>query len=179
VIGRRVVQAAVRLLAGRPSALIVPVPGLPFDPPGEPGLPHHVTVVYPFVRARMPARAVRKRLRSAFATVRPFEFRLTAVGRFPGVLYLAPDSAEPFVALTEASVRAVPSHLPYRGAFDAIVPHVTVLEHAPEPEGLEERLRSALPITARADFVELYAPGTDGIWRSRMRFPLGDTRTEN
>ncbi len=46
---------------------------------------------------------------------------------FPAnVVYLAPDPAEPFVALTEALAAAFPDCPPYGGAFDEPVPHLTI-----------------------------------------------------
>ena len=52
--------------------------------------------------------------------------RFERTGRFPGVVWLAPEPAEPFIALTELLAAAFPDHPPYEGAHDEIVPHLTL-----------------------------------------------------
>ena len=48
------------------------------------------------------------------------------------MVYLAPEPAAPFVALTEAVGAEFPGFPPYGGAFDEVVPHLTISE-ANEP----------------------------------------------
>ncbi|MGN6406939.1 MAG: 2'-5' RNA ligase family protein [Curtobacterium sp.] len=170
----RALRRALTLVAGAPSALIVPVEPLPLPPAGRSGLPHHVTVLYPFVRPRLLTKRIDSRLRSAFGAVPRFDLRLTEVRRFPDVVYLVPDPAEPFVELTHACVAAVPSHQPYRGVFAEVVPHVTVLEREPEPDGLEAQLSALLPLSASAEAVELFVRDRAGTWRRHRRYPLGE-----
>jgi hypothetical protein len=79
----------------------------------------------------------------------PFGFALTRVGRFPGVLYLAPEPAGPFVRLTTECNARWPDFAPYGGAHDQVVPHLTVAE-GPEPAGLAEELERRLPIQTEA-----------------------------
>lgn len=66
------------------------------------------------------------RAAAALAGFAAFDFRLSTVARFPGTVYLRPQPAAPFIALTEALVRAFPGLAPYGGAHAAIVPRLTV-----------------------------------------------------
>lgn len=77
-----------------------------------------------------------------------FPFVLSAVGRFPGVLCLAPDPAEPFIALTRAIEACWPQHPSYEGAFDDVVPHVTVVK-GQEPPAVENGRGGAAPAGLR------------------------------
>jgi 2'-5' RNA ligase len=154
-----------RARRGAATALLVPVPaaaGLAVG--GAPALPPHVTVLYPFVGTRAVGADLVEALHETLGAVPSFDFALTTLGRFPGVLYAAPEPAEPFVALTEACVRRWPGHPPYGGAYDTVVPHLTLAE-GPEPAGLPERAAAALPLAARAEEVWLMAPTAGGPWR--------------
>lgn len=135
---------------GSPTTVIVPVPEVGDLTPRPPTqLPPHVTVLYPFVRRRRLSQRVVAEVRAIAAAARPFSFALTRVGRFPGVLYLAPEPAVPFVELTQACVARWPRHQPYGGAFAQIVPHVT-LAYDPEPPDLAMRARARLPVQCQA-----------------------------
>ena len=57
------------------------------------------------------------------AAVEPFEVRFERVRRFPGVVWLDPEPAEPFRSLTAAIVARWPDHPPYGGVFDEVIPH--------------------------------------------------------
>jgi hypothetical protein len=151
-------------LSGAPTALIVPVVGLPLGEPPGAGLPHHVTVLYPFVPARRVRRSFLRDLEATFGRMSPFDYELTAVRRFPGVLYLAPEPAERFDELTDACLSRWPEHPPYGGAYEQNVPHVT-LAQGTEPPGLAARLSELLPLTARAEGVWLMRRGRTRGWR--------------
>ena len=179
-VGRRIAAVERGMLAARrrlpiagpaESALLVPVRG--FDAvldelrarhglEGTPGIPAHVTVLYPFVAPRRVPGALRS-LREIVGRVDPFSFTLAAPARFPGVLYATPEPAEPFVALTEAIVARWPWHPPYRGRFPDIVPHCTIAE-SDAPAAVEDDVRRVLPFTAVADEL-MVATETDGGWR--------------
>lgn len=161
-----------------PSALIVPVPTAQHAVPGA-----YLTLVSPFLPAnRLDDLAVGE-LGGILAGVDPFEFRLARVGRFPGVLYLAPEPAEPFLATVDALTRRWPEYPPYEGRFDEVIPHVTawfaglvptlVRGGDPEPSGLAERLAAQLPIRAAADHVEVMVMGRGGKWSRRASLGLG------
>jgi 2'-5' RNA ligase len=139
---------------------------------GVPGLPLHVTVMYPFVPDAQLGSSDLEDLAQLSRSLRPFAYELGAVDRFPGVLYLTPTPADPFVALTDAVHARWPDQRPYNGEFAGVVPHVT-LALGDEPEGLADAARSVLPLSGRAEELELLSFGTDGAWAPRHRFRLG------
>lgn len=49
----------------------------------------------------------------------------------PGVVYLAPKPAALFIAFTQAVVERWPEHQPYGGAYEEIIPHLTVAYRRP------------------------------------------------
>jgi hypothetical protein len=175
---RAVVGRAVTLL--RPGTdLIVPV--LDAEPLvgawlGTPevdfgGVPLHVTVMYPFLPARSVGQAEEQWVAELAAGIAPFDFALTHVDTFPGVYYLAPEPAAPFVAITEAIQRRWPSCQPYGGVYDSVTPHVTVAFGDEPPADLAD-LERALPIITRASELWLLDLTSRGA-RTRRRFPLG------
>ena len=96
------------------------------DPMAPFGVPAHVTLLYPFLPSADLTPAVRRRIARLTRDVRPFDVGFEKTGRFPGVVWLAHEPAEPFVALTELLAAAFPDHPPYEGAHDEIVPHLTL-----------------------------------------------------
>lgn len=163
------------------TTLIVPVPSVeralgeflgrtPQRP--ESGIPAHITVLFPFVPADAIDTALEVAVGEVVAGLPPFAFRLAGVGTFPGVLYLAPEPAQPFRDLTNALWSAWPQFPPYGGAFDDVVPHLTVVEGRWPPDAVE-RLRRLLPLEARADEVWLLRQRPGAGWALHRRFPLG------
>lgn len=143
------------------------------------GIPAHVTLVFPFVPAAELDQGVLAELRAVARGCGGFSFELCDLGRFPGFLYLAPAPAEPFVRLTEAIVERFPAHPPYGGAFDEIVPHLTVAQGDPAlMDRAAASLRPLLPIRSEAKHVLLLeeVEPEHGRWRSRDRLPLGSAR---
>jgi 2'-5' RNA ligase len=162
-----------RLLEGATTSLIVPVAvadPLLHESSREPGLPAHITVLYPFLTTKAIDDATGLALASVVEDVAAFEFVLSEIRRFPGVVYLAPEPATPFIALTEALVERWPSNPPYEGAFDEITPHLTVAYG----ESVPESLAAQLPVAARAEEVWLMSR-VAGRWVQRRRFPLGSS----
>jgi 2'-5' RNA ligase len=143
---------------------------------GRRGMPPHVTLIIPFAdSAEVEQRS--HALRRVFASFSPFELALSQTARFPGLLYLAPEPAEPFVALTEALADAFPEFPPYAGEFDAIVPHVTVAEADDEVLATAEReLAAHLPVTTRVERAWLVEDTPDG-WRRHTAFALERRRS--
>jgi 2'-5' RNA ligase len=136
------------------------------------GVPAHITVVFPFAPVD---ETVIASLTEIFAAVPGFEFALRRAARFPDTLYLAPEPAEEFVRLIEAVVRRFPAYPPYEGAYETVIPHLTVAQ------GDEAVLRDAeravgrlLPIRAVArEAVLLEEVEPDGArWQIRRRLPL-------
>ena len=136
-------------------------------------VPPHVTILYPFLPPAALGPSVRRELATIARAHDPFEIRFTAVGRFPGLLYLAPEPADPFIALTEACARRFPDYPPYGGAHDEIVPHLTVIEGDDPAEDVAPRLEAALPFAVRVRAMEVITPSASGPWRLRWRLPLG------
>ena len=179
----RVVLAAGwhRLRRRRESALIVLVPEVEpmigawrelTYPTAETRVPAHVTVLYPFLHPRRVTPRVHEVLARAAATVAAFDYRLDRVGRFPGVVYLAPDVTGPFAELLSAVRASWPRLLPYGGSFSTFVPHVTVSEGV-EPVGLAAELEATLPVPARAGELVLIEQDRRGHWVTTGTFPLG------
>ena len=147
-----------------------------YDTSTQFGVPAHVTVVFPFVpQARLDAPTIAE-LRTIVAAHPAFDVTLRAFARFPHVLYLAPEPAEPFARLTEALVRRWPEAPPYGGAFgSAVVPHLTVTDRA-SPDGEAAAVREVaphLPVTATVDAAWLIR--FDGAsWSRWVELPLAD-----
>ncbi len=135
------------------------------------GVPLHVTVMYPFLPARVVGAAEEQRIAELAGAMAPFDFTLTGPRRFPGVQYLAPEPASEFAALTERVRRRWPSCRPYGGAYDAVVPHMTV-SFGDDPPVDEATLKRDLPIRASATELWLLDQTPHG-WRRRRSFPLG------
>ena len=137
------------------------------------GASHHITVLDPFVPSSLLDAEVEEGVSQILLEFQPFSYDLVRVERFPGVLYLAPDPDEPFIAMTEALCRRFPDYPPYGGAFDAIVPHVTLVR-GDEPPGLVEHVEQRLPVRGSVEEVWLMMETPDGSWSAGRRFALGD-----
>jgi 2'-5' RNA ligase len=141
------------------------------------GVPAHVTVLFPFLPARGLVPAVRRELAGIAADHPPFEVRFARVGRFPGVVYVAPEPSAPFTRLTEAVVARYPEFPPYEGAFDEVIPHLTIAEGADRPlDDIALRAERSLPFVRQVMALEVLVEGGDGRWRRRWRVPLGVRR---
>jgi len=147
-----------------------------FDPSAALGVPAHVAVRHPFMPAAQFTPELLARALGALAGLGPFGFVLRQVARFPGLLYLAPEPAAPFVALTQALARAFPAFAPFGGAHDAIVPHLTVAQGDDATlQQAENELRAALrehgPVAARCRALCLLQ-NTGGRWLPCQRLAL-------
>ena len=87
------------------------------DPNAAEGVPAHVTVLYPFRPSEQIDAAVKTCLTKIFRGTPVFDVRFRDVGRFSGVLWLAPEPRAHIDALTRACVAAFPDCLPYAGRF--------------------------------------------------------------
>jgi hypothetical protein len=135
------------------------------------GAPLHVTVMYPFLPSRSVGADTEEAVAELARGIAPFAFALPRIGRFPGVLYLAPEPAQSFVQITERIQRRWPSCVPYEGAYDTVTPHVTV-SFGDQPPADPARLERVLPITGQAAELWLIDQTRRG-WRTRRRFPFG------
>ncbi len=147
-----------------------------FDPSAALGVPAHVTVLYPFMPPAQFTPEILARVQAALRGQGPFGFVLGRVARFPGVLYLAPEPAEPFVALTQALAHAFPDFPPFGGVHDAIVPHLTVAQGDEATlQQAEGELRAALhehgPVATSCRELCLLQ-NTGGRWQPWQRLAL-------
>lgn len=160
------------------TALVAPVPAAEplvadlrarFDPSAADGVPAHVTIAVPFLtRAELGPTGL-ARLEDALRETPAFDFVLARVGRFERTAWLAPEPAAPFVAMTRALMRDFPGWLPYAGAHERIVPHLTVADgdaDAAAARELAARLARVGPVQARCDAIELLENrGPEPLWR--------------
>jgi 2'-5' RNA ligase len=141
------------------------------------GVPPHVTLLFPFMPVAALRAPHRRVLAEIAATVEPFDVRFAAVGRFPGVVWLMPEPATRFSALTEAIATRFPEYPPYEGAFDEVIPHLTLVESsAARLDEIAAAAQQHLPFTRRVAMMELLVEGPDERWHGHWRIPLGSGR---
>ena len=144
---------------------------------GAEGVPAHITLLYPFTDTFLYTARCGREIERVLGDFAPIRFRLSSTAYFrarPNVLYLTPDPAAPFAAMTAALFAQFPEHPPYGGAHNEVIPHLTVAEH----DDLDFLVRIAddvsrhLPIQTTALEVQLMEHAPQG-WRVRRRFSLG------
>lgn len=147
-----------------------------FDASARLGVPAHITVLVPFMSQEGITPAVLRTAQAALNQVGSFAFSLANVGRFPATAYLAPEPVAPFVALTEALVRAFPDFPPFGGAHSSIVPHLTVANgDASEAEFAAIELATLVQSHGRVESVcssIVLLENTSGLWKQMHIFPL-------
>jgi 2'-5' RNA ligase len=167
------------------TAIIVPVPeaeavvGLwrrRYTPSGAAGMPAHITLLVPFTDSEVLDGDRVREVEDVLAQFGPIELSLPAAAYFEGpprVLYLEPEPAAPFRAMTGALMRAFPEHPPYGDAQAEIVPHLTVATRLDRERlaTIAAAVGEALPITARSSEAWLMEYSAHA-WRLRNRFPL-------
>jgi 2'-5' RNA ligase len=169
------------------SALVVLVPTAealvkPFrdrhDPGAAAGMPAHITVLYPFCAPEDLGKSGIDRLRTSLSLFTRFQFSLRRMGRFSGVLFLAPEPDLPFRQLTTAIWQCYPNFPPYGGGFDDPMPHLT-LAQLPDEQDLDRvadefacASQGMLPIHATASQVALM-DNEPGRWQVRAELGLG------
>ncbi|MGW2747838.1 2'-5' RNA ligase family protein [Streptomyces sp. NPDC001450] len=166
----------------RQSGLIVKVPEAEpavrvwrerLDPSAGAGVPAHVTVLFPFLDASRIDESACAAIGEVLGRHQSFEVRFERCGRFPGVLYLAPEPDTRFRRLTESVVERWPENPPFGGQFADVVPHLTVAQGQDEAvlEKAAADVLGALPVVARVSSVDLLVH--DGTrWQQRASFPL-------
>jgi 2'-5' RNA ligase len=146
-----------------------------YDLGGPEDVHAHVTVLGPFVAPEAVDDQLHGALRSFFAGVSPFAFRLEEVRVFTDdVVYLAPEPAERFTELTAAVVAAFPGYPPYGGRFASVVPHLTIGPiWSPEMKrALIAAGEAFVPVETVADEVRLIV-NDDSSFRTVARYPFG------
>lgn len=138
------------------------------------GIPPHVTVLFPFVPSEGAGEAV-ERVAELVAAEPAFDLAFRRTARFPVVLYLDPEPAAPFLALTAAISDEWPEHPPYEGAHETVIPHLTVAES--DDSALLDRIAGEveprLPLEKRVTEASLFVESDTGRWHEHSRFPLG------
>jgi len=144
------------------------------DPYAAVGIPAHVTVLAPFLDTGRIGAAELAALHGLFAACPAFDVTFPRCARFPGVLYLAPEPAGPFRALTGAVAARWPETPPYGGRFPDVVPHLTVAysEDRSALDRVEAGLAGGLPARARIASAQLLA-NDQGRWTELASFRLG------
>jgi 2'-5' RNA ligase superfamily len=138
------------------TALVVPVAEAAAFSVGPPGVPAHVTILFPF------GEADEAQLEDLFSRFSAFDFVLDRIESFEdGTRWLRPVPSTPFVDLTSAVEQRWPDHPPYEGAFDEVIPHLTI--------GATD---VPLPIRCRATEILLLVEHEDGSWSTVRSFAL-------
>lgn len=138
------------------------------------GVPAHVTIVYPFLPGGRLDADVRRTLATIAAAHDPFEVEFSRVARFPGVVYVAPEPAAPFAAITSAVVDRYPDFQPYGGAYDEVIPHLTIAEADDAPlDAIAADAARQLPFRRRITALEVLVELGEGRWQGRWRLRLG------
>ncbi|WP_203699687.1 2'-5' RNA ligase family protein [Asanoa iriomotensis] len=169
------------------TALIVPVPEAEevvgpyrarFDQAARWGVPAHVTALYPFVPPNDITPDVLDAVRETVAATARFAVEFTEVRWFgEQVVWLAPTPDQPFRALTEALWARFPDQPPYGGAFEDVVPHLTVGHDVAtiDLQDAAHAVAARLPLRAepREVWLMVGAPEPDS-WHTAARFAFGD-----
>jgi 2'-5' RNA ligase len=167
------------------SALVVKVPAAEslagdlrrrYDATVALGVPAHITVLVPFMDPALITSDVLARAQHALNRAPSFSFSLSKVGRFPETAYLAPEPAEPFIAMTLALADAFPDFPPYAGAFEGVIPHLSVAhDNAPDADAAAIELQALLlasgPVHATCTEVTLIE-NSSGRWQDLHVFQL-------
>jgi hypothetical protein len=143
--------------------LAVPFEGLVEVVGVDGDLPPHVTVLHP-----CPGEV--EAIAQVLAPFDQFDVTFSRLDRFPGTLWLAPEPAEPFVAMTEAMVAHFPGWQPYGGVFKSVIPHLTVAQASLEDVAVQ--IEPLLPLASRVESVVLYETADGVHWNERMTFDL-------
>ena len=143
------------------------------------GVPAHVTVLYPFIPRQRIDDEVRDALASLFNGMPAFAYRFESVGRLGrATIVLTPEPVGAFRRLTDSVHARWPEHPPYGGAFDVVIPHLTVgdglsVDAAREVEAAaRESLERHTPVAGWAAFVSLLVADEGWHWSTHSRYPL-------
>jgi 2'-5' RNA ligase len=148
-----------------------------FDPSNAVSVPAHVTILYPFKSPDQLTDKIIATLRELFLKMPGFTSSFSSIQHFPNGLFLAPEPVEPFCQLTEAVVKVFPETPPYGGAFQEIIPHLTIAQVSDLQQldeisaNFSEVAKGKLPIIAKVDTVSLME-NSSGNWKTRAQFSL-------
>lgn len=143
-----------------------------YDPSAKAGVPAHVTLMFPFLPPDELSGAKVDALAALLSREDRFEFSLTGVREFgQGVVYLAPEPAEPFIQLTR-KIGDLFGLLPFGGEFgDTAVPHLTVTtpDSGMSRQEISTQLDSVLPIRTGADRAWLMVGSNSSTWTTKRK----------
>ena len=144
-------------------------------------VPSHITLYHPFFAPDETTPEVRRRIAEVAAATPRFDFTVSSVSRFPaGLMYLAPEPADPFLDLIAGLRQEFREVSPYWDQYDEVMPHLTVADPAVGDAAahlarIEAIISEQLPIRCAAHDIVLLqrirpAPAP---WDVQGRFPLG------
>jgi 2'-5' RNA ligase len=147
-----------------------------FHPVARLGVPAHITLLFPFMPPEHVTQDVLGQVRAALAGASAFDFALSKLGRFALTAYLAPEPADPFIALTQSLAQMFPQFPPFGGEFENIVPHLTIAHGDAADADLADKemsdsIRRDGPIAAHCNAVELLE-NASGVWKPMHVFAL-------
>jgi 2'-5' RNA ligase len=148
-----------------------------YDPSAAKGMPVHITINYPFIPGVSPNENLYQGLAELFSKIDAFTFTFNQFGRFPDVIYLEPEQNAPFKELIEKVADRFPESPPYGGAFDRVVPHLTIAHATDEKllSSIEHQLKELaplyLPMMIQVERVWLM-DNRSGSWQEQKSFLL-------
>ena len=148
----------------------------PSDRTGDPGVPPHVTVLFPWVRQPLNDDML-GRCAAAVRGFGPLSMHFRRVATFPiGVVYLVPEPEAPLRALTRLLSDAYPQCPPYAGEHPDPEPHLTISTVPPQDlADLAARVAADLtPTRCTVDVLTVLEQRPDGRWRTARALPLTD-----
>ncbi|ACO45756.1 2'-5' RNA ligase family protein [Deinococcus deserti] len=145
-------------------------------PAARRGVAPHVSLLFPWVSPE-PAPEHLARLEACLRGTRPVSLSFSHLGRFPGLLWLAPEPAAEIRALMRTIARAFPETPPYSGKHPDPEPHLTVARGGEdELDVIAGQLQALLPELAAVrylvDRVTVAQKDADNRWRVAHEVPL-------
>jgi 2'-5' RNA ligase len=140
----------------------------------SPGLPAHVTILFPFIPVDNLDPSVGAAVAELAAEREPFRARFEQVLHQDSMVWLVPGQQEPFLELTTAVVARWPAYLPYGGAYDSLIAHLTLVESS--NDAIARATSAALgqgPFEVLVEELQLIGEVESGGWRELGRFRLG------
>jgi 2'-5' RNA ligase len=144
------------------------------DPLATRGVPPHVTVLFPFIPVDDLGPSVGAALAELASAHRPFRARFDRFEHRDAMIWLPPVQPGPFQELTEAVVGRWPMYQPYDGAYDTLIPHLTLVESS--TDAIARATAAALvagPFDVPVEELLLIGQAESGDWRELDQFRLG------
>lgn len=139
-------------------------------------MPAHVTVLFPFLALDCIKAGERDQLRRLFASEPVIPVEINGFGAFAQVVYLRLLPAAPLIELTSRVAQRWPEAPPYGGAFDEVVPHLTVAAGVDDAVADDIRADVACALPLRTVLREVWLVAfDDGQWSPVATFALGES----